>query len=499
MVPLKVLIIYPEYPVTYWSFHHALRFLGKKAALPPLGALTVAALLPESWELRLVDMNTSALRDRDLEWADTIMISAMVVQQASARHVIARARRAGKTIVAGGPLFTCEPEMFPDVDHLVLGEAEATIPAFVDDFLNHRARRRYDPAPFPPMDRVPVPRWDLLDIRKYASLSIQFSRGCPFNCDFCNVTALFGHRPRTKSSAQILTELEALWERGWRGSVFFVDDNFIGNKHYLKHDLLPALLTWQRSRKNAFTFYTEASINLADDPDLMARMSDAGFNSVFIGLETPSDQALADCNKKQNQGRDLVGDIRKIQRAGMQVQGGFIVGFDSDNESIFDRQLDFIQNSGIVTAMVGILQAPVGTRLHARLTEEKRLVGETAGNNTSSFTNIIPRMDLTVLVDGYNRLVNQLYSPKTYYERMRTFLSEFKAPSIREPLRLQHLRAGLASLIRHGVFDAACLHYWKLMLWVSVRKPNLLPTAFSLAIMGHHFRKVSLQISRETL
>jgi radical SAM superfamily enzyme YgiQ (UPF0313 family) len=498
-VVLKVLLVYPEHPVTYWSFHYALRFLGKKAALPPLGALTVAALLPESWDVRLVDMNAARLRDKDLQWADAVMISAMVVQQESAREVISRARQAGKTIIAGGPLFTCEPDRFPEVDHLVLGEAEATLPAFLDDFIHQRARRRYEPAPFPAMDLVPIPRWDLLDVRKYASLSIQFSRGCPFDCDFCNVTALFGHRPRTKSSAQILAELEALWECGWRGSVFFVDDNFIGNKRYLKHDLLPALLAWQQSRKNGFTFYTEASINLADDPDLMLMMFEAGFNSVFIGLETPSEQALADCNKKQNQGRDLAGDIRKIQRAGMQVQGGFIVGFDSDTESIFERQLNFIQDSGIVTAMVGILQAPVGTKLHARLRQENRLVGETAGNNTSSFTNVIPKMDLSLLVDGYHRLVNKLYSPKTYYSRVRTFLAEFKAPTIQEPIRLQHLRACLNSLIRQGLFDISLFYYWKLMLWVSVRKPRLLPTAFSLAIMGHHFRKVSRQINREII
>jgi radical SAM superfamily enzyme YgiQ (UPF0313 family) len=442
-------------------------------------------------------MNVTRLRKKDLVWADAVMISAMVVQQDSAREVIARAGVAGKTVIAGGPAFTCEPEKYPGVDHFVLGEAERSLPPFLEDFGKGVAKPRYDAGQFPQMGEVPNPRWDLLDMRKYASMSIQFSRGCPFNCDFCSVTALFGHRPRIKSAQQIIAELDSIWAQGWRNSVFFVDDNFIGNKRFLKNYLLPALNTWQKAHKNGLPFYTESSINLADDPELMEMMSTAGFNAVFIGLETPSEEALTDCNKKQNRGRDLVSDIQKIQRAGMQVQGGFIVGFDSDNHSIFQRQMDFIQRSGVVTAMVGILQAPVGTTLHKRMKSEDRLVGETAGNNTSIFTNIIPKMNLNTLIEGYQHLIKRLYSPSVYYARIKIFLREFKGPVIRGAMNRQHLRAFLTSIFRLGLLGRERLPYWKLMFWVTFRKPHLLPTAVSLSIIGFHFRKISLKINAE--
>jgi len=495
---MKVLLIYPEFPTTYWSYHYALKFIGKKAALPPLGLLTVAALLPEDWEIRLTDMNATRLRQRDLEWADAVMVSAMVVQQDSARAVIARANAMQKTVIAGGPAFTCEPEKYPGVDHLVLGEAEISLPPFLEDFTRGHARARYDAGEYPQMAQVPNPRWDLLDLRKYASLSIQFSRGCPFNCDFCNVTALFGNKPRTKSTEQIVTELDTLWAQGWRGSVFFVDDNFIGSKRFLKRELLPRLIEWQKQHGRGLPFYTEASINLADDTELMALMSAAGFDTVFVGLETPSDEALADCNKKQNRQRDLVADIKTIQRNGLQVQGGFIVGFDSDNQSIFQRQIDFIQSSGVVTAMVGILQAPVGTALYERMAREGRLQGESTGNNTAAATNIIPKMPLDILVGGYRSLIQHLYSPANYYQRVKTFLSEFKGPEIRGSIEIYRLRAVFASILRLGIIGRERVEFWKLILWVWLRKKHLLPTAISLSITGFHFRKVSEKIKLET-
>ncbi|WOO39296.1 B12-binding domain-containing radical SAM protein [Rubellicoccus peritrichatus] len=491
---MNVLLVYPKFPTTYWSFQYALKFLGKKAALPPLGLITVAAILPKEWTLKLVDMNVSRLRKSDLAWADAVMISAMVVQQDSVRDVILRANALGKTVIAGGPAFTCEPDEYPGVDHLILGEAERSLAPFLEDFVRGKAKPRYEAESFPQMCDVPNPRWDLLNIRKYASMSIQFSRGCPFNCDFCNVTALFGHRPRIKTTKQILKELDSIWALGWRSSVFFVDDNFIGNKRFLKRDLLPALVAWQKSHKTGLPFYTEASINMADDPELMEMMSAAGFDTVFIGLETPSEAALTDCNKKQNRGRDLVNDIKKIQRAGMQVQGGFIVGFDSDTHSIFQRQIDFIQKSGVVTAMVGILQAPVGTALHERMSREGRLVGESSGNNTSVSTNIIPKMNLDTLVDGYQSLIKNLYSPSTYYARVKIFLNEFNGPMIRGKVDRHRLRAFLTSIVRLGILGRERFEYWKLLSWVAVRKTHLLPTAISLAIIGFHFRKVSEQI-----
>ncbi len=487
---MKALLIYPEFPATYWSFKHAIRFLGKRSAFPPLGLLTVAAMLPaDKWELRLVDMNVRRLRPRDLNWADMVFIGGMMVQKESARTVIARARRAGLPVVAGGPLFTCEPESFPEVDHLVLNEAEVTFPRFLADWEAGHPGRCYRSAEFPSLEQTPVPRWDLIDMGDYSSMSLQFSRGCPFDCDFCNVTALLGHKPRIKTSAQILAELDALYDSGWRGAVFFVDDNFIGNKRFLTSELLPALASWQRGR-SGIPFYTEASINLSDDSNLMASMVRAGFDTVFVGIETPSAEGLAECNKRQNSNRDLLECVRTIQRAGLQVQGGFIVGFDSDGPDIFQRQIDFIQQSGIVMAMVGLLQAPVGTRLYARLKNEGRIRGFSGGDNTACSTNIVPRMNLEALQEGYRRIFENIYLPKPYYQRVRRFLQEYRRPEIRQGIKGEHIRAFLRSVVRLGIIGRERIHFWRLMIWTFLNRKDLFPTAVTLAIMGFHFRKV---------
>ena len=416
----KILMIYPEFPDTFWSFKHALKFIRKKAFAPPLGLLTVAAMLPPEWEKRLVDLNVTHLAQQDLAWADYVFISAMIVQREAARAVIARCKQAGVPVVAGGPLFTSEHVSFPQVDCFVLNEAEITLPLFLADLEQGDPQRVYATAEYPEIRRTPVPLWELADLKQYASISIQFSRGCPFDCDFCNITALLGRRPRTKTAAQIIAELDHIYALGWRGSVFFVDDNFIGNKQQLKREVLPALIDWRRG-KSGLRFSTELSINLADDEALMIMMVDAGFTSVFVGIETPDDDSLAECSKLQNRGRDLVESVRRMQHAGMQVQGGFIVGFDNDTPSIFQRQVEFIQKSGIVSAMVGLLQAFPGTKLYARLKNEGRLTSEGSGDNVDGSTNIMPKMDLDVLRNGYKNLLHQIYSPKLYYERIITF------------------------------------------------------------------------------
>ena len=399
---MNVLLIYPKIPDTFWSFSYALSFIGKKAAFPPLGLLTVAALLPAEWEKRLVDMNVERLRDRDIAWADMVFVGAMAIQRTSARQVIARCAGAGVRVVAGGPLFTAEPEAFPEVDHLVLDEAELTLPAFLADVRNGRAQKCYRASGFCDLHESPVPAWNLVRTKRYASMSVQFSRGCPFNCEFCNVTALFGHRPRMKTPQQVIAELDRIYASGWRNGIFFVDDNFIGNAHYLKTQLLPALIDWRRDKRGC-VFMTEASINLADDPDLLDMMVRAGFDSVFIGIESPDDTCLAECHKTQNRNRDLLQSVETIHNAGLQVMGGFIVGFDSDTPSIFQRQVDFIQQSGIVTAMVGILQAPPGTRLFERLKKEHRVLDAGSGDNVDGTTNIIPGMGSTCLRRAINR------------------------------------------------------------------------------------------------
>jgi radical SAM superfamily enzyme YgiQ (UPF0313 family) len=483
-------LIYPECPDTFWSFKHALKFLRKRAGSPPVGLLTVAAMLPQEWPKRLVDLNVTKLRDSDLAWADYAFISAMTVQRDATRQIIARCKAAGVKVVAGGPLFTIEHEQFADVDHFVLNEAEVTLPLFLADLEQGRAKPLYTSTEFPDISRTPVPLWHLADLRRYGWMSIQFSRGCPFNCDFCNVTSLFGHKPRTKTPAQIVAELDSLYALGWRRGVFFVDDNFIGNKKLLREELLPALIRWRHGHPG-IPLNTEVSMNLADDPQLMAMMVEAGFDAVFVGLETPEDAGLAECSKTQNQGRDLVADIKRMQRAGLQVQGGFIVGFDSDGPSIFQRQIDFIQSSGIVTAMVGLLQAIPGTRLYDRLKGEGRIVGLSSGDNVDGTTNIRSTMSAEQLREGYQTILKHIYAPRHYYQRVRTFLQEYRAPH-RPTVRPQFddICALLKSMVRLGIVCRGRLHYWRLIVWTQLRRPELMSVAIMMTIAGYHFRKV---------
>jgi len=487
---MKVLFIYPKFPDTFWSFKSALKFIHRKAANPPLGLLTVAAMRPDELQKRLVDMNVDELTDDELSWADMAFIGGMAIQRNSAQQIIAQCKEAGLKIVAGGPLFTSEHDKFEDVDHFVLNEAEMTLPPFLADLDKGRAKHVYETAEFCDIRRTPAPVWELIDLKHYASMSIQFSRGCPFNCEFCNVTALLGHRARVKTAEQIIAELDGLYNLGWRGQVFFVDDNFIGNKAYLKTYLLPALIQWQKGRKQ-IPFNTEASVNLADDEPLMEMMVKAGFDSVFIGIETPNEESLTECNKLQNKNRNLIESVRLMQRSGLQVQGGFIVGFDSDTPSIFQRQIEFIQKSGIVTAMVGLLNAPPGTRLYERMGKEGRLTGLISGDNVDGTTNILPKMGLDVLHEGYREMMRHIYSPKHYYQRAMTFLREYKRPKIRTPLDIQRLLAVLRASIRLGIFGRERFQYWKIFYWTLFRRPQLFPLAITFAIYGHHFRKVS--------
>jgi radical SAM superfamily enzyme YgiQ (UPF0313 family) len=451
-------------------------------------------MLPKEWPKKVVDLNVTKLTKKDLAWADCAFIGGMVVQKESAREVIARCKQAGLKIVAGGPLFTSELDEFEDVDHFVLNEAELTLPLFLADLEKGCAKHIYETFEFCDIRRTPAPMWELIDLKHYASMGIQFSRGCPFNCEFCNVTALFGHRSRIKTAEQIIAELDGLYNLGWRGPVFFVDDNFIGNKAYLKAHLLPALIQWQKGKKQ-IPFNTEASINLADDEPLMEMLVKAGFDTVFIGIETPNEESLAECNKQQNKNRNLLESVKRMQRAGLQVTGGFIVGFDSDTPSIFQRQIEFIQESGIVTAMVGLLNAPPGTGLYARMREEGRLIGLMSGDNVDGTTNILPKMGLDALREGYRNMMQHLYSPEHYYERVMTFLREYKRPKVRNPLDFQRLLALLRSSIRLGIFGKERFQYWKIFFWTIFRRPQLFALTITFAIYGHHFRRICKSIN----
>jgi radical SAM superfamily enzyme YgiQ (UPF0313 family) len=492
---VNVLLCYPACPQSYWSFHYALRFVRKRATYPPLGLITVAAMLPATWQKKLVDINVTPLRDSDIAWADYVFISAMDIQRDSAREVVARCRALGVKTAAGGPLFTCGYEAFPEIDHILCGEGELTVPAFLADLAAGIPKRIYEAEGWADLRDTPAPLWELVDMRQYTGMNIQYSRGCPYDCEFCSVTALFGHRPRCKSADQVLCELSALYEAGWRGSVFFVDDNFIGNKRKLKEELLPALIRWMEERRYPFSFSTEASINLADDDGLMEMMVRAGFEMVFVGIETPHEQSLTECNKVQNKGRDLLASVKRIQASGLEVQGGFIVGFDSDDTPVFTSIIDFIQKSGIVSAMVGLLNAPKGTRLYRRLKQEDRLLPEYTGDNTGLSINFIPRMGKNRLLAGYKGIIDTIYSPRHYYQRVMGFLREYRPPKAKGGrIRPHHIAAALRSVIRLGILSKERRYYWRTVLW-SLCRPRLLPYAIKYAIYGYHYHRVYRDLS----
>jgi radical SAM superfamily enzyme YgiQ (UPF0313 family) len=430
--------------------------------------------------------------------ADYVFISAMSVQQNSAREVIFRCKKMGKKVVAGGPLFTTSHDEFPEVDHFILNEAEVTLRHFIKDLEKGMPDRLYTASEWADIRKTPVPLWNLINMKKYASMNIQFSRGCPFNCDFCNITVLFGRRPRSKTKEQIVSELDGLYAQGWRGNVFFVDDNFIGDKKKLKKELLPALIEWMEKRRHPFTFYTETSIDLADDEDLMRLMVRAGFDSVFVGIETPHEESLIECSKIQNKNRDLIECVKKMQRFGLQVQGGFIVGFDSDPPMIFERLIGFIQESGIVTAMVGLLNAPRGTRLYQRLVNEGRLLTDATGDNTDLSINFIPKMNYESLISGYREIFNTIYSPRHFYERAKLFLKEYK-PLQKKMVRFNmgNFRAFFKSVVFLGIVGKERAYYWRLFFWSLFRRPRLFRLAITYMIYGFHFRKIFEHNSRK--
>ncbi|MBT9175108.1 MAG: Hopanoid C-2 methylase [candidate division WS2 bacterium] len=493
---MKILLVYPDYPDTFWSFRYALKFISKKTSYPPLGLLTVASMLPKEWEKRLVDMTAELLTDRHIMWADYVFISAMHVQKESVKEIIARCKRLGVKIVAGGPLFTTGYEDFKDIDHLILNEAEITLPPFLEDLKEGRPKHTYTSDRWADINKTPIPLWELVDMNKYASMCIQYSRGCPFDCEFCNVTSLFGHKIRTKTKDQLLAELESLYLQGWRGGVFVVDDNFIGNRGVLKKEVLPAIIEWMEKRRYPFSFNTQASINLSDDEELIKLMVQAGFHSVFVGIETLSEESLIECGKFQNRNRDLVACVKKIHSFGLQVQGGFIVGFDNDSSTVFERLTTFIQKSRIVTAMVGLLNAPRGTKLYQRLLKEGRLLKEVSGDNTDLSINFIPKMDYATLINGYKRLFSTIYSPKYYYERVLSFLRNFKPIQKKKyHFHLCYLGAFFKSIWFLGITGREKFYYWKLLFWVLFCRPRLFPLAVILAIYGFHFRKISEKLS----
>ncbi len=487
---MNILLVWPKYPDTYWSFRYALKFISKKASNVPLGLITVASLLPGDWNKKLIDLNCSELKDKDIQWADFVFISAMSVQSSSVDRVIDQCRRLNARIVAGGPLFTEEYDLYPMVDHLVLNEAEVTLPLFIKDVMQGYPGRIYKADSYADLTKSPVPDYSLLRIKDYATAGIQYSRGCPYDCEFCDITALLGHHVRTKSTQQVIEELDQLYKIGWRGSVFFVDDNFIGHKGKLKRELLPAIIIWMAAHGRPFEFLTEASVNLADDKELLGMMVKAGFDKVFVGIETPEESCLNECNKTHNINRDLIESIKVIQNSGMEVYAGFIVGFDNDPPGIFQRQIEFIQESGIITAMVGLLNAPRLSRLYKRLKGEGRISYQFSGDNTNGSMNFIPVMDKNKLMEGYKKILRNIYSAKPFAERVIRFMKDFDPPKVKSVLSLNRIAALIKSVVLLGLLNKNMFYFWKIFLWSLMYKPRLFPLAVQYIIYGYHFRKV---------
>jgi radical SAM superfamily enzyme YgiQ (UPF0313 family) len=490
---MNILLVYPRYPDTFWSFKHVLQLISKKATFPPLGLLTVAAMLPGAWNKKLVDTNVRELKDEDILWADLVFISAMIIQKDSAQEIIDRSKALGRKVVAGGPAFTAQRENFNGVDHFVLNEAEATLKPFIEDLQKGEAKPFYTSEDRPSITETPIPLWRLIDFKDYASMTVQYSRGCPFDCEFCDIIQMNGRIPRTKTVDQMLGELQFLYDAGWRGSLFIVDDNFIGNKIKVKQ-MLPSFIKWQKERKYPFQFFTEASINLADDSLLMQMMSDANFYKVFIGIETPSIDSLKECGKHLNASRNLTESVKIIHQHGMQVMGGFIVGFDNDTESIFDSQVKFIQQIGVVTAMVGMLNALPQTRLWKRLKDEQRLLKDSTGENTDGCLNFIPKIGTEKLVEGYKDIISKIYTPEMYYKRIYEFLKSYK-PTVKAPVSLDNIRTFIRSAWKIGIMSRARLHYWKLITKTFFTKIEAFPIAVELAICGLHFERIARQMT----
>jgi radical SAM superfamily enzyme YgiQ (UPF0313 family) len=497
---MKALLVYPRFPDTFWSFRRALDFTGKKAVEPPLGLLTVAAMLPPDWNQRLVDENIETLTDDHLAWADLVLVSGMIIQEDSAREVIDRCHAAGVKVVGGGPMF--RHSLRDLVDHCLVGEAEELMPVFLEDLKEGRAAAVYETADHPELAVSPTPKWELVKFKHYHSMPVQFSRGCPFDCEFCDIVAYLGRRPRYKGPSQALAELDSLYRHGWRGAVDIVDDNFIGHRGKATA-LLESILDWQTDHGHPFSFGIEASVNLAEDTEMLSLMTAAGVDTVFVGIESPALDSLKECNKRQNQRLDLVDAVKTLQGYGLEVKAGFILGFDADPPTIFEDQARFIEQAGIPTAMVGLLSAGPGSRLYDRLAAENRLVRDLpSGSNTMSegALNFIPKMPRDILIEGYKSLLRRLYDPRSYYARVLTYLKQYGLVqkgrgSLRQAITPGQLWIGLKILWRLGVRERGRRAFWAYMTKVCFTRPNKLEQAFTFAAKGYHLRSITRQFA----
>jgi radical SAM superfamily enzyme YgiQ (UPF0313 family) len=498
---MRILLVYPEMPDTFYAMKHFMKVVGKKAAYPPLGLLTVASLLPGHWEKKLVDLNLAALERKDVLWADYVFLSAMNVQEESVRDVIKICKELGAKIVAGGTLFTHEYQRFPGIDHFVLNEAEITLPLFLNDLEKDEPKHVYQTPAFADVTESPLPAYELIDRSKYLYDIVQYSRGCPYMCDFCDVTALLGRRPRTKTAEQIIAELDEIAQHGDTQLVLFADDNLIGNKRILKAELLPALIEWRKQTLPPFYFATQLTVNLADDEELMQMLADAGFRHIFIGIETPSEESLKVSHKTQNLKKDLLTTIHQIHSKGFIISGGFIVGFDTDDETIFKRQIEFIQRSGIPLPIVNILKAPPSTDLYKRMKMEGRLSKPFAF--TEGDTNIVPIMDPVVLYKGFIEVIDNIYTPKQSFERLMNFFDTYRFPKssvrIKERLSMKQVKMALTIIYKLGIADSNRKYFWKLVGWSVFNNRKMLDKAFFYGIMMYQMHETYKEILKKAM
>ncbi len=500
---LNVLLIWPRFPSSFWSFDGILDLIRIETNHPPLGLLTVGALCPKSWTLKLIDRSFEDLRDADILWADLVMISGMRVQKDDTREILLRARALGRRTMIGGPFASSEPELLLQLaDHVVVGEPDEVFPEIAADIERGTAKRLYVIEDKPDVSKSPLPRFDLLKPGKYASMGVQFSRGCPFQCEFCDIITIYGRKPRTKRPSQLLAELDRLYELGWREEVFIVDDNFIGN-HKLALELARELEAWQKAHDYPMLFYTEASIDLAQKPELIEAMVRANFFYVFIGIESPSPESLAEAKKFQNLRRDPLESIRFIQNQGLWVTAGFIIGFDSDTESVFEQQRDFIERAAIPWAMVGFLQAPPTTPLFERMLKEDRLLIESTATSNFDPPNFRTLIPLPVLLKGYRGLLLSLYDAPAFYERCYRSLLHWKA---RRPQKAPEIPLGLMlrilarSMLRQGLLSSYRKAYWKFLLRIHAHwlfEPAKLSLGFAMLLSGHHFIRYASTVAAQ--
>ena len=501
---LKALLVWPKIPNSFWTFTGMMELLPEKVVMPPLGLITVAALCPESWTLRLVDQGVEELTDEDILWADLVMVSAMTVQRDGLQEVLARARRLGRRTIVGGPYASGEPtRMLPIADHVVVGEPDEVFGEIARDLEGGTARRVYEIADKPDVTRTPAPRFDLLNLDCYASMSVQFSRGCPFQCEFCDIIILYGRKPRTKLPAQMLAELDTLLSLGWRKQVFIVDDNFIGN-HARALELCVELEKWQQARRYPVMFYTEASMDLARKPALMEAMVRANFFYVFLGIESPSKESLQEAKKLQNLAMDPVSCIDAIYQQGLWVTGGFIVGFDSDTEGIFERQVEFIERTAIPWALINFLHALPRTALYDRMQHEGRILESRGSSSDGTPPNFRTLMEPAVLLRGFGSTVAAIYDPEKFYARAWRSLESWESKRCQHPAQQPTALAIAGILARsiwlQGLRSSYRKAYWKYFLKILTRfalNRAKLWMGVTILISGQHFIPYAGELARK--